>query len=122
MKDNDKTQPLSDQTIELRMADLRGSQQASSQYFTLTVIEGHDFGCVFQLDKAENVIGRSEETDIRLDDGKSSRRHLVITVQNADNPDDPPRVTAIDLNSKNGTYLNGERMADSVLRNGDKLH
>src|SRR5262249_39925477 len=32
------------------------------------------------------------------------------------------RVVAIDLNSKNGTYINGERITESELRNGDKLH
>lgn len=126
MTDKDKTQPLSDQTIELRMADVRGVQAGSSKYFTLTVIEGHDFGCVFQLDKPENVLGRSEEADIRIDDGKASRRHMLVAMQNIgtenDNDIDNARIVAVDLNSKNGTYINGERIFESELRNGDKLH
>jgi two-component system, cell cycle response regulator len=118
-RDVNLTQPL-DQTIELRLADVRGSQGTVSHYYTLTVIEGRDFGCVFQLDKPENVLGRSEETDIRLDDGKASRRHILITVQeNGDQANS--RVTAIDLNSKNGTYVNGEKIAEVVLRNADKI-
>lgn len=121
MTDRDKTQPLSDQTIELRMTELRGSQANSSHYFTLTVIEGNDFGCVFQLDKAENVLGRSEEVDVRVDDSKASRRHLLLALQN-EGSDTDSSVRAIDLNSKNGTYLNGERITEVQLRNGDKLH
>jgi diguanylate cyclase (GGDEF)-like protein len=121
-KDRDKTQPLSDQTIELRMTDLRGSAVQSSQYFTLTVIEGHDFGCVFQLDKPENVLGRSDEADIKLDDGKASRRHLLVAVQQGADGNETVRVTAVDLNSKNGTYVNGDRISEVLLRNGDKIH
>lgn len=118
-RDANLTQPL-DQTIELRLADVRGAQAASSHYYTLTVIEGRDFGCVFQLDKPENVLGRSEEADIRLDDGKASRRHILITVQDNGDPESS-RVTAIDLNSKNGTYINGLKIAEVVLRNADKI-
>lgn len=118
-KDVNFTQPL-DQTIELRLADVRGVHPASNQYYTLTVIEGRDFGCVFQLDKPENVIGRSEEADIRLDDGKASRRHVLITVQEQEDVENS-RVTIIDLNSKNGTYINGEKISEVVLRNADKI-
>jgi diguanylate cyclase (GGDEF)-like protein len=118
-RDVNSTQPL-DQTIELRLADVHGVHSASSHYYTLTVIEGRDFGCVFQLDKPENVIGRSEEADIRLDDGKASRRHVLITVQELEEGEEG-RVTIIDLNSKNGTYINGEKISEVVLRNADKI-
>lgn len=120
-RDPNPTQPLSDQTIELRLPELRSVKSPSSTYFTLTVIEGHDFGCVFQLDKAETVLGRSEEIDIHIDDTRASRRHMLITVHSSTDGE-PDRVTAVDLNSKNGIYLNGERITEAVLRNGDKLH
>ncbi len=118
-KDLNFTQPL-DQTIELRLADVRGAHQGSTHYYTLTVIEGRDFGCVFQLDKPESVLGRSEDVEIRVDDGKASRRHVLITVQEGEDVQSS-RVTLVDLNSKNGTYVNGERIAEVLLRNGDKI-
>ncbi|MEW6734770.1 MAG: GGDEF domain-containing protein [Acidobacteriota bacterium] len=124
MTDNNDTHSFSDQTIEVRMTDLRGSQSeagGTSYHFTLTVIEGRDFGCVFQLDKAETVLGRSEEADIRLDDAKASRRHLLIAKQQLGVPENAARTIAIDLDSKNGTYVNGERITQIELRNADKV-
>lgn len=119
-KDRDKTQPLNEATIELRLADLRGTQTTSSTYFTLTVIEGRDFGLVFQLEKPETVLGRSDEADIKIDDGKASRRHMLLTLQELS--DNNSKVVAVDLNSKNGTYVNGDRITECELRNGDKLN
>jgi two-component system, cell cycle response regulator len=123
MGDKERTQAFSDQTIEVRMSDMRGGPHTSSNYFTLTVIEGQDFGAVFQLDKPETVLGRSDEADIRLDDAKASRRHALITIQESSEINEgSPRIVAIDLNSKNGIFVNGEKVPERELRSGDKIH
>lgn len=55
------------------------------------------------------TIGRSVENDIVINDAKVSRNHLQI-VQNDDGI-----ISAIDLNSSNGTYINGKRITSEVL-------
>jgi hypothetical protein len=49
------------------------------------------------------VIGRSEEADIVIDDGYASEFHLRIGVQDG-------KVVVHDLGSTNGTYVNGRRV------------
>lgn len=124
------TKPLTNNSVtsELNIIDIRGSQTtATGLYFLLTVIEGQDFGYIFQLDKPELIIGRKEENndvDIMLQDERTSLKHLLIAKQLLPDQSDSFRVMAIDLGSKNGTYINGKRVsADSQveLHQGDKL-
>lgn len=119
-KDSDQ---ISDQTVEIRMADIRTtlSDTAISQFsYTLTIIEGENFGYVYQLQKQETILGRSDDIDFKINDSKASRRHLLIKLQQEDE-NSPIRVIAIDLESKNGTYVNGERIYDVELKNSDKI-
>lgn len=61
------------------------------------------------------VVGRSSQTDLPLLDGEVSRRHARF-----DSEDGFVYVT--DLGSRNGTYLNGERIAESIeVRLGDTI-
>ena len=40
---------------------------------SLTIVTEHDFGRQYYLDKAEITIGRDDDCDIRLQDGRTSR-------------------------------------------------
>lgn len=60
------------------------------------------------------VIGRSPECDISIHDILLSRRHCRVQ------PADEGWVL-IDLNSRNGTRVNGERVDRRLLRHGDEL-
>jgi serine phosphatase RsbU (regulator of sigma subunit)/pSer/pThr/pTyr-binding forkhead associated (FHA) protein len=68
------------------------------------------------LDAARTTLGRSSSADLCFaDDNGLSRLHLEFERSGGD-------VIARDLNSKNGTLVNGERLADPVrLRPNDKL-
>jgi pSer/pThr/pTyr-binding forkhead associated (FHA) protein len=66
---------------------------------------------------ADFVAGRALDCDIRIDMGQStvSRHHCVFEI-------DPPQVLIRDLNSSNGTYVNGGALEPSgewYLRHGD---
>lgn len=64
------------------------------------------------LDKQDITAGRSPDTDVPLDDDAVSRRHLrFITILND--------CFLEDLNSTNGTYVNGKLTKKHALQNGD---
>lgn len=122
--------PPIDKTQLMSLADIQkeyeSSQAISGNYLTLMVIEGRDFGYIFQLDRLDTVIGRKvfadeEGADIQLDDERASRRHMVIKRQVL--TDNRFQVQVTDLHSTNGTFVNGRRLANSDvdIRNGDKI-
>jgi hypothetical protein len=51
-----------------------------------------------------SVVGRSRHCDIQITDPWMSRRHLEIRYE-------PPSITILDLDSTNGTFVDGERIA-----------
>jgi hypothetical protein len=67
------------------------------------------------IGRAECVLGRSRDADIRFDVPGVSRRHARIVV-------DGEHVALEDLGSQNGTYLRGERIAGrATLTDGDEV-
>ncbi len=70
----------------------------------LYILKGADKVQSLELKTSPTSIGRSPENDIQLNDGSVSRRHLEISWK-AD------RFIITDLNSKNGTIVNGKRIA-----------
>jgi DNA segregation ATPase FtsK/SpoIIIE, S-DNA-T family len=73
----------------------------------LAVVGGPAAGAMFPLPLGEHVLGRSPECALRLADGEISRQHLAVTVTGQ-------AVTLHDLDSTNGTYLDGERITGEV--------
>ena len=118
--DKKDTQEFSDQTIEFQMAE--GNSSAGTDEFYFTVIAGADFGRVFLLEKTETVLGRSDEADIQVDDEQVSRKHLKISLVKSGAQDkEQTRAVVADLNSTNGIFINGVRVYEQELRNGDKV-
>jgi DNA-binding winged helix-turn-helix (wHTH) protein len=67
------------------------------------------------LASGENLVGRDPGADIHLDAVGVSRRHALIVVADQ-------QVTIQDLSSKNGTYVDSERVASPVaLRDGAEI-
>jgi diguanylate cyclase (GGDEF)-like protein len=81
----------------------------------LVVLVGARVGEMFRVSKAATLLGRGEDADVRLADDGASRRHAVILANGSN-------VTLKDLDSANGTYRNGARVAEAVtLVEGDKI-
>lgn len=66
------------------------------------------------LTRGEHLIGRSPKSIVPIDDMTISRHHARIIVGE--------EVTLIDLGSRNGTYVRGQRIgATATLRHGDRV-
>ncbi|WP_190201559.1 FHA domain-containing protein, partial [Streptomyces djakartensis] len=76
----------------------------------LQVVAGPDAGGVHLLHGGEIRIGRSADADVPLDDPDVSRLHCAVTV-GADG-----RVSVADLDSTNGTTLDGARVGTRQVR------
>ncbi len=81
---------------------------------TLRVIDGADRGRVFADAPTPLTIGREEGNPIQLNDERISRFHLKIQ-------EDQDKIVLTDLQSTNGTKVNGEPVQIWVLRPGDVI-
>jgi pSer/pThr/pTyr-binding forkhead associated (FHA) protein len=78
------------------------------------VIDGADRGRVFADMPTPLTIGREEGNPIQLNDERVSRFHLKIQ-------EDQHKIVLTDLQSTNGTKVNGEPVQLCVLRPGDVI-
>ena len=82
---------------------------------SLKVLVGGNVGKEIPVPVPRFLIGRSDECHLRPKSDAISRNHCTILVHEEE-------VTIRDLNSRNGTYINDEKVSgDRVLAAGDKL-
>jgi hypothetical protein len=67
-----------------------------------------------ELTQREVVIGRSRDCDVQVPDANVSRRHAEVRQEGA-------TYWLVDLDSTNGTELNGQRTQRAKLSDGDKI-
>jgi two-component system, cell cycle response regulator len=80
----------------------------------LIVLAGNTVGEMFKITKEETTIGRGTQADIVVTDDGISRKHAQILIQ-AD------KTIVRDLGSTNGTFCNGQKITEHVLKDGDKI-
>jgi len=81
----------------------------------LIVKTGDEINKSFDLIKDKNIVGRDPESDIVIDGIEISRNHLVITKKGE-------TFQIEDLNSTNGTFLNGKKLKKLTdIKNGDLI-
>jgi len=85
---------------------------------TLLVIRGEGLGRRFALGQSTSVLGRLPEVDISIPDRSLSRRHCEI---HCIEQGGRRAYLLRDLDSTNGSYVNGRRVSELHLRDGDKL-
>ncbi|MDO8526553.1 MAG: PEGA domain-containing protein [Deltaproteobacteria bacterium] len=74
----------------------------------MVIVDGPHKGARFSLKQGDNIIGRLEECNVILDDQSVSRKHSEISFS-------PQGWTVKDLQSKNGTYVNGTLIQETVV-------
>lgn len=81
----------------------------------LIVVSGKSAGRSIAVKRSKFLIGRADECDIRPLSEEVSRRHCAIIVG-------PESVFVEDLGSRNGTFVNGERIAERTqVTDGDAV-
>lgn len=93
------------------MGGAADDQQAAASGAMLKLPDGG----LFRLAKANVVVGRNrDEVDLWIDDKRLSGRHCRLTF-------DGQKWQVIDLDSRNGTEINGRRISIAPLFGGDRL-
>lgn len=69
---------------------------------------------LWPLERGCHRVGRGVSAELRLDDPTVSRHHALIAVN-------PNGITIYDDRSTNGTFVNGERVDEAVLQDGDDI-
>jgi len=102
-----------------RTAD--GTQKQGSfgapHVFVLAAIDGDTPGFVHRIVRTETILGRGEESHIPVENDKVSRIHCRIRVEGS-------VCTLFDSGSRNGTSINGRKLAPNVgqrLRHLDEI-
>ena len=86
----------------------------------LVFLTGELIAVPIPLEREEVILGRELGADVRINDLQVSRRHARICSSiNAETQQ--AEYILKDFGSKNGTLLNGERVSEEVLQNGDKI-
>ena len=86
----------------------------------LVFLSGELIAVPIPLDREEVIMGRALEADVRVNDTQVSRQHAKITAV-ANSTKNAAEYILTDLDSRNGTFLNGRRVRRETLENGDKI-
>lgn len=79
------------------------------------ILHGSNAGQEVKIPTPKCLIGRGDECHLKPQSDAVSRKHCVIITTDTE-------VVVRDLNSRNGTFVNGERVGEeSVLLSGDQL-
>ena len=82
--------------------------------FKLVAIGGELRGKEFELSEGENILGKDSECDIHINIEGVSKRHVSFNVHDE-------TVYVKDLESSNGTLINGKNVTELTLKAGDKI-
>ncbi|HEY1490251.1 MAG TPA: FHA domain-containing protein, partial [Verrucomicrobiae bacterium] len=80
----------------------------------LVVLSAGFNGRTHELNVDKTTIGRVEDNTFQIADGSVSSHHCEIILRGSD-------VVIHDLNSTNGSFINGEKISESVLKPGQTL-
>ena len=111
-KPSDKTQLLLSNTLVGKLSENGRDFSELEPY--LVVLSGSEQGKQFKLHHHQHLLGREPAVDIMIPDLKVSRRHGMLWVQSQ-------QILLEDLNSTNGTYVNGKRVVKQKLELLDRI-
>lgn len=81
---------------------------------SLLVIHGSHFGKKYDITDQPLILGRSDKTDIHINEENVSRQHAQVSQT-------PAGVVIEDLGSTNGTFVNTKKVPKVLLKDGDLI-
>ncbi len=103
-----------EQTVIRRRQPVEGWASSEVNAY-LIVLSGRSVGKMFKVPVGRVNLGRSLEADVRLEDEGVSRIHAAMERR------DDGTVMLNDNGSTNGTYVNGTRISQMELSDGDRI-
>jgi diguanylate cyclase (GGDEF)-like protein len=104
--------------INTKISFKKGKQEITSpisEWSPFLIIKSSDkTNVVYVTEGKEMVIGRNQDAAIHLDDEQISRQHASILFTQG-------KVKIVDLNSTNGTIVNGQVIKEKILGDGDEI-
>jgi ABC transport system ATP-binding/permease protein len=97
--------------INVSLLPLSMEQQPSS----LQMVTGPGAPKTYELFREEIVVGRAIDADIPISSTDLSRRHMMLKRSGMN------QYTVVDLESRNGVYLNGVKVHSALLHDGDNI-
>lgn len=82
--------------------------------WSVRVLSGVNAGQIFDLKLGKNILGRGPQCDFKVLSVGISKEHCEIHVYK-------DKLIIVDLKSSNGTFVNGVKIQNSIIRVGDKL-
>lgn len=99
--------------VDARLVTPRKSENSTAAASVTLVIDGDEEDTYFLAD-SRVTIGRLDTNEIPIPDPGLSRHHAEISPENG-------QYILTDLGSTNGTFVNGKRVAEKTLKDGDKI-
>lgn len=82
--------------------------------WSVRVLSGPQAGQIFDLKSGKNIFGRGNQCNVKILSIGISKEHCEIHVYK-------DKVMIVDLKSSNGTFVNGVKIQNSIIKLGDKL-
>ena len=82
--------------------------------WSVRVLSGAQAGNIYDLKLGRNIFGRGTSCDLQVLSAGISKEHCEIHVYK-------DKMTIVDLKSSNGTFVNGVKIQNSIIRVGDKV-
>ena len=101
-------------TRKIEAEQVKRSLRSSGTRASLLISSGASSGARNPIDKPTVTLGRGLGNDVVLDDPRVSRHHAEIRVLGG-------KYCLYDLKSTNGTHVNGQRITERVLSDGDTI-
>jgi diguanylate cyclase (GGDEF)-like protein len=97
------------------MVALPAARLGAPERAYLVLLAGPQMGQMLKLEPGKDIlVGRDENAQLRLTDDGVSRQHARIALHGSE-------ARILDLGSRNGTFINGDRVAERPLNDGDKI-
>lgn len=104
-----------DETTDHAQIESLAKRTPQNRRACLTVLTGSRSGHMVTVREGKFIVGRAPQAELRVEDDGISRHHANISAA-------PGRAWIEDMGSRNGTFVNGDRIDAKVeLKDGDKI-